>query len=197
MAELPVSRGDISTGLPLGFDTTVAHASRIYDYWLGGKDNFAADRAVAEEIIAVRPTILRDIRANRAFLGRAVRFLAAGAGIRQFLDVGTGLPTSPNVHEVAQTAAPECRVVYVDNDPIVLSHARALLTSSPHGACAYLDADLKDTAKILAEAAQTLDSPSRSRSCSSGCCTWCPTPRTRTGSWRTWSTRPCRGVTWR
>lgn len=157
MAELPVSGGDISTGLPLGFDTTVAHASRIYDYWLGGKDNFAADRAVAEEIIAVRPTILRDIRANRAFLGRAVRFLAAGAGIRQFLDVGTGLPTSPNVHEVAQTAAPECRVVYVDNDPIVLSHARALLTSSPHGACAYLDADLKDTAKILAEAAQTLD----------------------------------------
>jgi hypothetical protein len=130
VTKLPVAGDDDPHGLPLGFDTTVAHASRVYDYWLGGKDNFAADRAVAEEIIAVRPTILRDIRANRAFLGRAVRFLAAEAGIRQFLDVGTGLPTSPNVHEVAQSAAPECRVVYVDNDPIVLAHARALLTSS-------------------------------------------------------------------
>ena len=144
-------------GLPPGFDTTVAHASRVYDYWLGGKDNFAADRIAAEEIIAVRPTIVRDIRANRAFLGRVVRFLAAEAGIRQFLDIGTGLPTSPNVHEIAQTAAPECRVVYIDNDPIVLAHARALLTSTPGGACAYVDADLQDTAKILAEAAQTLD----------------------------------------
>ena len=157
MTKHPDSAGDDDRELPPGFDTTVAHASRVYDYWLGGKDNFAADRAVAEEIIAVRPTIIRDIRANRAFLGRAVRFLAAEAGIRQFLDVGTGLPTSPNVHEVAQSAAPECRVVYVDDDPIVLAHARALLTSSPDGACAYLDADLKDTGKIVAEAAQTLD----------------------------------------
>jgi hypothetical protein len=157
MTKLPDSGDDSPRVLPLGFDTNVAHASRVYDYWLGGKDDFAADRVAAEEIIAVRPTILRDIRANRAFLGRAVRFLAAEAGIRQFLDVGTGLPTSPNVHEVAQAVAPECRVVYIDNDPIVLSHARALLTSSPGGACAYVDADLKDTAKILAEAAQTLD----------------------------------------
>ena len=157
MTKLPVTGDDGSRGLPPGFDTTVAHPARVYDYWLGGKDNFAADRIAAEEVIAVRPTILRDIRANRAFLGRAVRFLAAEAGIRQFLDIGTGLPTSPNVHEVAQSAAPECRIVYVDNDPIVLSHARALLTSSPEGACAYLDADLKDTAKILAEAARTLD----------------------------------------
>jgi len=143
--------------VPLGFDITVAHPARVYDYWLGGKDNFHADRIVAEEVIAVRPTIIRDIRANRAFLGRAVRFLAAEAGMRQFLDIGTGLPTSPNVHEVAQSVAPECRIVYVDNDPIVLAHARALLTSSPAGACAYLDADLKETAKILEEAARTLD----------------------------------------
>ena len=157
MTKHPGGRDDDRHGLPPGFDTTVAHASRVYDYWLGGKDNFAADRIAAEAIMAVRPTILRDIRANRAFLGRAVRFLAAEAGIRQFLDVGTGLPTSPNVHEVAQSAAPEGRIVYVDNDPIVLSHARALLTSTPGGACAYVDADLKDTAKILAEAAQTLD----------------------------------------
>jgi len=157
MTKHPDAGDDDRRGLLPGFDITVAHASRVYDYWLGGKDNFAADRTAAEEIIAVRPTIIRDIRANRAFLGRAVRFLAAEAGIRQFLDVGTGLPTSPNVHDVAQTAAPECRIVYVDNDPMVLTHARALLTSSPHGACAYVDADLKDTAKILAEAARTLD----------------------------------------
>jgi hypothetical protein len=148
---------DDSDEVPPSIDITVAHPARVYDYWLGGKDNFAADRIVAEEVIAVRPTILRDIRANRAFLGRAVRFLAAEAGIRQFLDIGTGLPTSPNVHEVAQTVAPDCRIVYVDNDPIVLSHARALLTSSLAGECAYLDVDLHDTSTILAEAARTLD----------------------------------------
>jgi hypothetical protein len=129
-----------------GFDTSVAHPARVYDYWLGGKDHFEADR-IAEEVIAVRPTI---IRANRAFLGRAVRFLAGTAGIRQFLDVGTGIPSANNTHEVAQSVAPESRIVYVDNDPIVLAHARSLLTSSPEGACAFLDADLKDTAKILA-----------------------------------------------
>ncbi len=139
-----------------GFDVTVAHPARVYDYWLGGKDNFEPDRKAAEEVIAVRPTILRDIRANRAFLGRAVRFLAE-AGIRQFLDLGTGLPTTPNVHETAQAVAPQARVVYVDNDPIVLAHARALLTSNPEGACAYLDADLRDVGTVLAEAARTLD----------------------------------------
>jgi hypothetical protein len=143
--------------LPPSIDTTVAHAARVYDYWLGGKDNFRADRIAAEEVIAVRPTIIRDVRANRAFLSRAVRFLANEAGIRQFLDIGTGIPTAGNTHEVAQSIAPECKIVYVDNDPIVLSHARALLSSSPEGACAYLDADLTETDSILEEAARTLD----------------------------------------
>jgi len=154
---LPGTGDDDSPGLPPGFDTSVAHPARVYDYWLGGKDHFEPDRIAGEEVIAVRPTIIRDIRANRAFLGRAVRFLVGEAGIRQFLDVGTGLPTSPNVHEVAQSVAAESRIVYVDNDPIVLAHARALLTSNPEGACAYLDADLNDTGKILQEAARTLD----------------------------------------
>jgi SAM-dependent methyltransferase len=157
VTELPVSGDDDQRELPPGFDISVAHPARVYDYWLGGKDHFEPDRIVAEEVIAVRPSIIRDIRANRAFLGRAVRFLAGEAGIRQFLDIGTGLPTNPNVHEVAQSVAPESRIVYVDNDPIVLAHARALLTSTPEGACAYLDADLKDTGKILQEAARILD----------------------------------------
>jgi S-adenosyl methyltransferase len=143
--------------LPPEFDTSVAHPARVYDYWLGGKDNFPADRRAAEDVIAVRPTIIRDIRANRAFLGRAVRFLAAEAGIRQFLDIGTGIPSAGNTHQVAQSVAPESRVVYVDNDPIVLAHARALLSSTSEGACAYLDADLRDTDEILRAAARTLD----------------------------------------
>jgi len=143
--------------LPPEIDITAANAARVYNYWLGGKDNFQADRIAAEEVIAVRPTIIRDIRANRAFLSRAVRFLASDAGIRQFLDIGTGIPAAGNTHEVAQSVAPECRIVYVDNDPVVLAHARALLSSSPGGACAYLDADLKEPARILAEAARTLD----------------------------------------
>jgi S-adenosyl methyltransferase len=156
MANRPlISEGEYS--LPPEIDITVAHAARVYDYWLGGKDNFEADRVAAEEVIAVRPTIIRDIRANRAFLGRAVRFLAGDAGIRQFLDIGTGIPAAGNTHEVAQSVAPECRIVYVDNDPIVLAHARALLSSSPGGACAYLHADLQETGKILEEAARTLD----------------------------------------
>jgi SAM-dependent methyltransferase len=138
-------------------NTGVAHSARVYDYWLGGKDNFAADREAAEQVIAVRPTIRADVRANRAFLGRAVRYLAAEAGIRQFLDIGTGLPSADNTHEVAQSVAPEARVVYADNDPIVLAHARALLTSAPEGVTAYADADLRDTGRVLAEARQTLD----------------------------------------
>jgi hypothetical protein len=142
---------------PAGIDTTVAHPARVYDYWLGGKDNFAADREAAEQVIAARPTILRDIRANRELLHRAVRYLAAEAGIRQFLDVGTGIPTSPNVHEIALEIAPGARVVYADNDPIVLSHARALLTSSPDGVTAYVDADLRRPDEILRHARQTLD----------------------------------------
>ncbi len=157
MAELPVTSDDDSPEFPLGFDISVAHPARVYDYWLGGKDHFEPDRIAAQEVIAVRPTIIRDIRANREFLGRVVRFLAGEAGIRQFLDIGTGIPSANNTHEVAQTIAPDSRIVYVDNDPIVLAHARALLTSTPEGACAYLDADLKDTGKILQEAARTLD----------------------------------------
>jgi hypothetical protein len=138
-------------------DTGVAHPARVYDYWLGGKDNFAADREAAEQVIAVRPQIRADVRANRAFLGRAVRYLAADAGIRQFLDVGTGLPSADNTHEVAQSVAPESKVVYTDNDPIVLAHARALLTSVPEGITAYADADMRDTGRVLDEARKTLD----------------------------------------
>jgi hypothetical protein len=138
-------------------DTTVAHISRVYDYWLGGKDNFAVDRIAAERVIAAFPGIVRSARGNRAFLGRAVRYLVREAGVRQFLDIGTGLPAADNTHEVAQSAAPECRVVYVDNDPVVLSHAKALLASGPEGATAYVDADLRDPETILAAAADVLD----------------------------------------
>jgi SAM-dependent methyltransferase len=141
----------------LGFDTQHAHSARVYNYWLGGKDNFAADREAAEQAIAANPGIVTDVRANRAFLSRAVRFLATDCGVRQFLDIGTGLPTASNTHEVAQQAAPDARIVYVDNDPIVLAHARALLTSTPQGATAYLDADLRDPEAILEAAGQTLD----------------------------------------
>jgi S-adenosyl methyltransferase len=139
------------------FDPTVAHSARIYDYWLGGKDNFAADREAAKQAIAANPGIVFDVRANRAFLARAVGYLADECGIRQFLDLGTGLPTASNTHEVAQSVAPDSRIVYVDSDPIVLAHARALLTSSPEGTTAYLDADLRELDQILPAAAQTLD----------------------------------------
>jgi trans-aconitate methyltransferase len=138
-------------------DTEHAHPARIYNYWLGGKDNFAADREAAEQAIAANPGIVTDVRANRAFLVRAVRHLAGECGVRQFLDIGTGLPTAGNTHEVAQDVAPRARVVYVDNDPIVLAHARALLTSAPEGKTDYLDADLRDTEAILQGAARTLD----------------------------------------
>ncbi len=138
-------------------DVTVANMARVYDYWLGGKDNFAADRVAAENAIAAYPGIRLSARANRAFLARTVRYLTGAEGIRQFLDVGTGLPTADNTHEVAQAAAPESRIVYVDNDPLVLAHARALLTSSPDGVTAYVDADLRDTDQILAQAAGILD----------------------------------------
>jgi S-adenosyl methyltransferase len=139
------------------FDTSVPHIARVYDYWLGGKDNFAADRELGEQTLQAYPNLVFSVRANRAFLARTVRFLAGEAGIRQFLDIGTGIPTANNTHEVAQGVAPETRIVYVDNDPIVLSHARALLKSSSLGACAYLDADLRDPDAILAAAADTLD----------------------------------------
>ena len=139
------------------FDTSVPHIARVYDYWLGGKDNFAADRELGERTLQAYPNLVFSVRANRAFLARTVRFLAAEAGIRQFLDIGTGIPANNNTHQVAQRVAPECRIVYVDNDPIVLSHAKALLKSTPEGACAYLDADLRDPDTILGEAANTLD----------------------------------------
>ena len=142
---------------PPGLDSQRAHSARIYNYWLGGKDNYAADREAAEQAIAANPGIVTDVRANRAFLARAVRYLAAECGIRQFLDIGTGLPTASNTHQVAQAADPASRVVYVDNDPVVLVHARALLTSTPEGETAYLEADLRDTSAILQAAAQTLD----------------------------------------
>ena len=144
------------------FDTSVAHQARMYDYLLGGKDNFAADREAGEAMIAAYPDTVVALRANRRFLGRVVRYLAAEAGIRQFLDIGTGIPTAPNTHQEAQEIAPECRVVYVDYDPVVLSYARALLTSAPEGATDYIDADLRDTDAILERAARTLDFPSRS-----------------------------------
>jgi O-methyltransferase involved in polyketide biosynthesis len=147
---------DRAAGPPL-FDTTIPHPARIYDYWLGGKDNYEADREAAEQVIATQPSILATVRANRAFLRRAVQYLAGEAGIRQFLDIGTGLPTNENTHQIAQQIAPESRIVYVDNDPIVLAHARALLTTTAEGATAYVQADARDTDTILREAARTLD----------------------------------------
>src|ERR1700756_4964363 len=140
-------------------DTSKPHAARMYDYLLGGKDHFAIDRETAEKGIKLMPTGRTAARENRAFLGRAVRYLVAEAGIRQFLDIGTGLPSANNVHEVAQNVAPSCRVVYVDNDPIVLAHARALLTSAPEGRTAYIHADFREPERILADHAtrQTLD----------------------------------------
>ena len=151
------SRDEGEAHPPVDLDTSVAHPARVYDYWLGGKDNFAADREAAEQAIAANPTIVPGVRTNRAFLRRAVSHLAGEAGIRQFLDIGTGLPSADNTHQVAQSVAPDCRVVYVDNDPIVLLHARALLTGTPQGATAYLDADVRDPGSILAQAAETLD----------------------------------------
>jgi len=130
-------------------NTNVAHSARVYDYWLGGKDNFPADRELAELMIQAIPNMRAMAAANRAFLSRAVRYLVGEAGIRQFLDLGTGIPTSPNVHEVAQATAPDTRVVYVDNDPIVLAHARALLTSQDAGETAFIMADLRQPESIL------------------------------------------------
>ncbi len=138
-------------------DSTTPQTARIWNYWLGGKDNFEVDRQVGDQILQAFPAIVENARASRAFLARAVRYLAGEAGIRQFLDIGTGLPTANNTHQVAQAVAPDSRIVYVDNDPMVLVHARSLLTSSPEGATDYVDADLRDTDKILREAARTLD----------------------------------------
>jgi hypothetical protein len=138
-------------------DTSVAHHARIYDYVLGGKDNYAADRKAVEALLKIWPEMAFGMRANRAFLGRAIRYLAGEAGMRQFLDIGTGIPTAENTHQVAQAIAPETRVVYVDNDPIVLSHARALMVSNSEGATDYIDSDLRDTGTILTQARRLLD----------------------------------------
>ena len=145
------------TGPESALDTTVSHSARIWNYWLGGKDNFPADRQAGDKVAAMLPSIVAQARADRAFLGRAIRYLAGEAGILQFLDIGTGLPTADNTHQVAQRVAPESRIVYADNDPLVLVHARALLTSTPEGACDYLEGDLHDPDKIIADAARTLD----------------------------------------
>jgi S-adenosyl methyltransferase len=140
-----------------GIDITVPHSARIWNYWLGGKDHYAVDREAGDQFSAIYPGIVDIAVADRAFLGRVVRYLAGEAGVRQFLDVGTGLPTADNTHEVAQRVAAESRIVYVDNDPLVLAHARALLISAPQGSTHYVDADMSDTAAVLREAGQWLD----------------------------------------
>jgi hypothetical protein len=155
--EARATDGDTGSAGPPEFDTSVAHQARMYDYLLGGKDNYAADRAATEAALKVYPEWAFTARANRAFLGRAIRYLTAEAGIRQFLDIGTGIPTAGNTHQVAQAIAPESRVVYVDYDPIVLAHARALLTSGEAGATEYIDSDLRSVTAILEQASQLLD----------------------------------------
>ncbi len=145
------------SGAGSGIDTTVPHSARIWNYWLGGEDNYAVDREAGDAWLAVQPEVVDLARAQRAFLGRAVRHLAGEVGIRQFLDIGSGLPTAENTHEVAQSVAPESRVVYVDNDPLVLAHARALLTSTPEGETRYLHADVHDTEALLEGVQEALD----------------------------------------
>jgi hypothetical protein len=142
---------------PLRIDTTVPHSARIWNYWLGGKDNYPVDRAAGDQFREAFPGIVDVTRASRRFLTRAVRYLAGEAGVRQFLDIGTGLPTADNTHEVAQRVAPDSRIVYVDNDPVVLVHARALLTSTPQGVTQYVDADLHEPDRILEAASKTID----------------------------------------
>ncbi|MEY9854463.1 hypothetical protein ABH935_000060 [Catenulispora sp. GAS73] len=138
-------------------DTTVPHSARVWNYWLGGKDHYAVDREAGDQFAAVYPGIFDLARLSRYFLGRVIRHLAGEVGIRQFLDIGTGLPTADNTHEVAQRVDPEARIVYVDNDPLILAHANALLISDPRGATAYIEADLLDPDTIIREARKTLD----------------------------------------
>jgi SAM-dependent methyltransferase len=139
------------------FAPDVAHPARVYNYWIGGKDHFPADRQAASNVARRRPQVIAGARANRAFLARAVRYLTAERRISQFLDIGPGLPAPGNAHEIAQAIDPHCRVAYVDNDPLVLAHARVLLASDPKGACSYIEADLRDPAMIVREARRTLD----------------------------------------
>ncbi|CAM5595234.1 SAM-dependent methyltransferase [Streptomyces aurantiogriseus] len=157
MTENPPAVDEAAQSLRERINTTQPHTARIWNYWLGGKDNYEVDRAAGDQIRQLHPGIGEYARADRLFLGRAVRHLVADVGIRQFLDIGTGLPTADNTHEVAQRAAPDSRIVYVDNDPLVLAHARALLTSTPEGRTDYLDEDLRNVDAILEHAAKTLD----------------------------------------
>ncbi|MBO0819278.1 MAG: SAM-dependent methyltransferase [Nocardiopsaceae bacterium] len=157
MAMTGSEQEDYGVGDPLSLDTGTAHIARVYDYWLGGKDHFAVDREAGDEALEAFPGLISSVRANRAFLARTVRYLAGEAGIRQFLDIGTGIPSPDNTHEVAQSIDPSSRVVYVDNDTMVLAHARALLRGDPQGRTAYVDADLREVGKILDEAATVLD----------------------------------------
>jgi S-adenosyl methyltransferase len=143
--------------LPAVVDTTRPHQARVYDYWLGGKDNFAVDREAAERALAAYPGLRRGVRAQRAFLANVVDYLVRSQGIRQFLDIGTGIPTANNTHEVAHAVDPDARIVYLDNDPVVLAHARALLTGNRPGTTRYIEADARDTEKVLTEAAALLD----------------------------------------
>ena len=155
---MPVTKDSPVSRTPFPeIDITVPHSARVWNYWLGGKDNYAVDRAAGDQYRELFPQIVDTARAARYFLARAVRFLVGEAGVRQFLDIGTGLPTVDNTHEIAQRVAPDSRIVYVDNDPLVLAHARALLTSTPEGTTDYIDADLRDPATILSSATRTLD----------------------------------------
>jgi SAM-dependent methyltransferase len=159
---MPETGGSDATAaprIPPEINTNVPQSARVYDYWLGGKDHFPADRALGDAIAEALPTIRTHIRAQRAFLGRAVRYLTRDAGVRQFLDIGTGIPSAGNVHDVAQEIAPESRVLYVDNDPIVLAHARALMSGTPQGSVAFIQADLREPEAILGDpaVAGTLD----------------------------------------
>ncbi|MEU6576666.1 SAM-dependent methyltransferase [Streptomyces sp. NPDC046805] len=157
MTDKSVSPQDVAESPRYRIDTSQPHTARIWNYWLGGRDNYEVDRAAGDQIRQLHPGIGDYARADRLFLGRAVRHLAGDVGIRQFLDIGTGLPTADNTHEVAQSVTPDARIVYVDNDPLVLTHARALLTSTPEGRTDYLDADLRDVDAIIEHAAKTLD----------------------------------------
>jgi len=157
VTENPPTTDGVADALRERINTSQPHTARIWNYWLGGKDNYEVDRAAGDQIRRLHPGIGEYARADRLFLGRAVRYLVEEAGIRQFLDIGTGLPTADNTHEVAQRLAPEARIVYVDNDPLVLAHARALLTSTPEGRTDYLDEDLRNVDAILEHASKTLD----------------------------------------
>src|SRR5947209_4245654 len=153
----PVTDATSNPDANTGIDTTVPHSARVWNYWLGGKDNYAVDRETGDAVIAVYPQIKVNARESRKYLGRVVTFLTAEAGIRQFLDIGTGLPTAGNTHEVAQAIAPDAKVVYADNDPLVLAHARALLTGAPEGTTTYLHSDIRDVDGLMAQAAEILD----------------------------------------